>query len=67
MEFVKLEDILKEYFGLKGNLCLESGQYTKKGHIAYERLIKLLYELDNIIDIDIDNIVTQLDNIEYDN
>jgi hypothetical protein len=67
MDFVNLEEILKKYFGLKGNLCLTDGKYTKNGHIAYEKLIKLLIDLSNIIEIDIDNVIIQLDNIEYEN
>lgn len=67
MDFVNLEEILKKYFGLKGNLCLADGKYTKNGHIAYEKLIKLLIDLSNIIEIDIDNVIIQLDNIEYEN
>lgn len=66
MEFVKLEDILKEYFGLKDNLCEETGKFTKNGYIAYEKLINLIQDLGNIIDIDVNNIVTQLDKIEFD-
>lgn len=66
MDFVNLEEILKKYFGLKGNLCLADGKYTKNGYIAYEKLINLIQDLGNIIDIDVNNIVTQLDKIEFD-
>lgn len=63
--FKSLEDILKDNFGLKGDLCKKTGQYTQKGYIAYEKLIQLIYSLGDIIDIDTENIIKQLDNIEY--
>lgn len=64
-KFVTLEEILKENFGLKSDLCEEDGKFTENGYIAYEKLINLIKDLGNIIDIDVNNIVTQLDNIEF--
>jgi hypothetical protein len=65
-EFSSLETILRKYFKLKDNLCEEDGKFTENGYIAYEKLINLIQDLGNIIDIDVNNIVTQLDKIEFD-
>lgn len=65
-KFVTLEEILKENFGLKDDLCENNGHFTNEGSICYEKLVKMINDLGKIIDIDTEDMITQLDKIEYD-
>lgn len=68
-----LEDILKKYRFLpkRKNAFLKKvkivdelpGYCTVNGAIAYEKLISLLYDIGELVNIDVNNIVDELDYI----
>ena len=75
--FKTLEDILKEYFGCKGNAFLRhpkkiyDGMYeyfTKSGSKSYGKLVVLLEELENLgvfegLNVTANDIIENLDDI----
>lgn len=57
-----LEEILQHFFGCKKPFRTD-GAFTCKGSIAYGKLTELLYNIGNLTEIDMNDIVETLDNI----
>lgn len=63
-----LEDLLQKHFGLKDNLCTKNlDDVTEQGIGAYKRMTNFLYDLSSLLNdenkIDINAVITELDNI----
>lgn len=56
-----LEDILKKYFNCKEDMFNAEGGLTKKGAKIYNKLIGLLYEVGELTEVDVNEIVDNLD------
>lgn len=57
-----LEEILQHFFGCKKPFRTD-GELTCKGSAAYGNLVELLYNLSNLTEIDVNDMVETLDNI----
>lgn len=61
-----MEELLRAYFGLNGNLCDQSGRYTAEGYAAYDRLLCMLADLSQITDrLPLETIIKDLDRVEH--
>ena len=56
------EEILKDYFNCKRPFK-ENGTLSKNGEKAYARLVSLLADIDNLIDINFSSKIDELDEI----
>lgn len=67
VEFVEqpktLENVLQKYFKVKQPFNLKTDEFTKAGSNAYGKLTNLLYDIGNITDTDMTNIIETLDDI----
>ena len=67
VEFIEqpktLENVLQKYFKVKHPFNLKTDEFTKAGSNAYGKLTSLLYDIGNITDIDMTNIIETLDDI----
>lgn len=57
-----LESILQEYFNCKKPFK-KNGKLSTNGESAYAKLVELLYDIDNLVDINVNRFIDDLDEL----